>query len=255
MRLHAVVIVSVALLIGAGPFFAAHDPVQTNPAQQLQAPDSTHLLGTDLLGRDVLSRYLYGGRQTLITALAATMFAVATGTALGLLMGMQAGRLDALLTPVINALLALPGLILALVVLAAAGRGTLPLSLAIGLSQTASTALIVRTAALTVRTQPYVEAAYALGAARARVVTRHILPNIAPTLAAYASVMFGYALLNGAALTFLGVGYVPGTPDWGVMLAEGRALLRSAPWIGLAPGVTIAALVWAVNSLADTLTS
>jgi peptide/nickel transport system permease protein len=253
MKLHTVVIVSLTLLMGAGPFFAAHDPVQTNPEQQLQPPGGTHLFGTDLLGRDVLSRYLYGGRQTLVTALAATVFAVATGAALGLLMGVQTSSLDTLLMPFINALLAMPGLILALVVLAAVGRGTLPLSLAIGLSQMAPTALIVRTAVLTVRTQPYVEAAYALGATHARVVTRHILPNIAPTLAAYASVVFGYALLNGAALTFLGLGYIPGTPDWGVMLAEGRAVLRSAPWIGLAPGVTIAALVWAVNSLADNL--
>ncbi len=250
----AVIIISVtAALVIAGPFLVTHAPTQTNPDHQLQPPDRAHPLGTDLLGRDVLSRYLYGGRQTLLAAAIATAFSVAAGTALGLVMGMEPKAADLVFMPLVNALLAVPGLVLALIVLAAAGRGIVPLGLAVGLSQLAPTALIVRAAALTVRAQGYVDAAYALGAARLRVVTRHVLPNIMPTLAAYTGVVFGYALLSGAALTFLGVGYEPGTPDWGGMLAESRAVFRTAPWIGIAPGVTIAALVWAGNHLADAL--
>ncbi len=251
----AVIFSTVLVLVVIGPFFTAYAPTQTNPDHQLQPPGRDHLLGTDLLGRDVLSRYLHGGRQTLLAATVATAAAVALGAALGLAMGMETGRADTLLMPLINALLAVPGIVLALVVLAAAGRGVMPLGLAVGLSQVAPTALIVRSAALTVRTQGYVDAARALGASRLRIVTRHVLPNIAPTLTAYTSVVFGYALLSGAALTFLGVGYVPGTPDWGIMLAESRAVFRVAPWIGVAPGLTIAALVWAGSDLADTLSA
>lgn len=210
-------------------------------------------MGTDLLGRDVLSRYLHGGRQAFMTAVTATVITMVTGTALGLVSVAGPKGTDTLLMTVINALLAIPGIVLALVVLAAVGRGTLPLSLSIGLSLIAPTVVVIRAAILSVSSQTYVEAAHALGASRLRVLTLHILPNISPTLAAYTGIVFGYALLNGAALTFLGVGHVPGTPDWGVMLAEGRAVFRTAPWIGIAPGLTIAALVWAANELGDRL--
>ncbi|MGQ9887739.1 MAG: ABC transporter permease [Aggregatilineales bacterium] len=215
------------------------------------SPSLSHILGTDLLGRDVLSRYLHGGRYTLLLAFGATVFALVVGTCLGI--AASIGIAVSLLKAVLAGLLALPGVVIALVVLAALGRGAIPLSLAIGLSQTVPTAVIVQATILTARSQLYVEAARALGASNSYILFAHILPDIAPTLAAYGSAVFGYALLNGAALTFLGVGATPGTPDWGVMLAEGRAVFRAAPWISVAPGLTITAVVWAVNNLADSL--
>lgn len=236
-----------------GPLLAAHDPLATNPANQLQPPTLSHILGTDLLGRDVLSRYLYGGQRTLVTALGAAVFALGIGTCLGAAASTTSGILAVLLKVVMTALLALPSVVTALVVLAAIGRGTIPLSFAVGLAQTAPTAVVVQAAVLATRTQPYVEAAYALGASHGQVVFTHILPNILPTLAAYGSAVFGYTLLNSAALTFLGMGAAPGMPDWGTMLAEGRAVFRTAPWISLAPGLSITAVVWAVNTLADDL--
>lgn len=253
MRYSAAVVVLVSVFVTFGPLFICRDPLATDPANQLKPPALSHVMGTDLLGRDVLSRYVYGGRHTLLSALGATALALGAGTCLGIAAGAGMGAAILLIKAVVTAMLALPGVVIALVVLAAVGRGVIPLSLAIGVAQTAPTAVVVQAAVLTVRTQPYVEAAYALGASNNRVLLTHILPNIAPTLAAYGSAVFGYALLNGAALTFLGVGVAPGTPDWGVMLAEGRAVFRSAPWISVAPGLTITAVVWAVNNLADGL--
>lgn len=253
MRYSAAVVGLVLVLVAFGPLFIRHDPMATDPANQLKPPALSHVMGTDLLGRDVLSRYVHGGRHTLLSALGATAFALGAGTCLGVVTGAGTSTAILMLKAVITAMLALPGVVIALVVLAALGRGAVPLSLAIGLAQTAPTAIVVQAAVLTVRTQLYVEAAFALGASNTRILFTHILPNIAPTLAAYGSAVFGYALLNGAALTFLGVGAAPGTPDWGVMLAEGRAVFRSAPWISIAPGLTITAVVWAVNNLADSL--
>ncbi len=244
------VVVTLALL---APALAPADPMQTGEAQ-LQPPGGDHLLGTDLLGRDVLSRALYGGRRTLLIAVLATVFAVAPGALLGLVAGTLGGRLDALIVMLLNALLAFPSLVLALVVLTLLGAGLLPLAAATGMAQVASYARVTRSAVIGVRSMGYVEAAHAAGATRLHVVSNHILPNIRVTLLAYAGVVFSYSILNGAALTFLGLGGEPGTPDWGVILAEGRTAFRVAPWIGLAPGVAITITVWAVNRLADRLT-
>lgn len=253
MRYSAAVVALLLAFVVFGPLLINHDPLAADPANQLKPPALSHILGTDLLGRDVLSRYLHGGRHTLLSAFGATVFALGAGTCLGIAAGTGMGIAVSLLKAVLTGLLALPGVVIALVVLAALGRGVIPLSLAIGLSQTAPTAVVIQAAVLTIRAQLYVEAAYALGASNNYILFAHILPNILPTLAAYGSAVFGYALLNGAALTFLGVGAAPGTPDWGVMLAEGRAVFRSAPWISIAPGLTITVIVWAVNNLADSL--
>jgi peptide/nickel transport system permease protein len=252
MRIALLVLVVIGLLVLFAPVFVSTDPMRTSSAQ-LRPPSGDYVLGTDLLGRDVLSRALYGGRRTLLIAALATVLAVVPGTALGLVAGTLGGRLDALIDTLLNALLAFPGLVLALVVLTLLGVGILPLAAATGMAQVAAYARVTRSAVIAVRSTGYVEAAHALGATRLHIMSNHILPNIAMTLLAYTGVVFSYCILNGAALTFLGLGGEPGTPDWGVMLAEGRTAFRVAPWIGLVPGLAITATVWAVNRLADQL--
>lgn len=238
-------------LVLFGPLFIHIDPLATHPDMQLQAPDGDHLLGTDLLGRDVFSRVLYGGRSTLWVATLATLCASALGFPLGLVGGFLKSDFDLVL---INVLLAVPGLVIALVMLTLMGHGVGSLVIALGVSQIAPLAFVMRSAVRLARAKDYVDATRGLGASESYILMRHIIPATLPTVLAYLGVIFSYALLNGAALSFLGLGNEPGTPDWGVMLAEGRAAFRTAPWVGLAPGVAITIIVWCINDLADQLT-
>jgi peptide/nickel transport system permease protein len=233
------------------PMLAPFDPMDAEPANQLQPPTVGHVLGTDLLGRDVLSRTLYGGRHTLLIAGLATLIALVPGVLLGLLSAVEwADRLVAVL---INAVLAFPGLLLALLIITLLGQGAIPLALAVGIPMIAPCARVTRAALLAVRSQGYVEAANALGATKTRLLAYHLLPNILSTVLAFAGVIFAYAILNSAALSFLGLGGEPGVPDWGVMLYEGRQAFRTAPWIAAAPGVAITMTIILVNRAADAL--
>ncbi len=240
-------IVLLALLVA--PLLAPTDPMRTDAANQLQPPSRDHLLGTDLLGRDVLSRALFGGQHTILIAVLATAIAFIPGVLVGLLSTVDG--VDRLLAILINAVLAFPGLLLALLIMTLLGQGALPLALATGITQIAPCARITRAAVISVRSLGYVDAARSLGSSRLRLIAVHILPNILTTLLAYLSVMFAYAILNSAALSFLGLGGEPGIPDWGVMLYEGRQAFRSAPWIAAVPGAAITFTVILVNRAAD----
>jgi peptide/nickel transport system permease protein len=241
------------LCVMVAPFFAPYDPMQTNTDQITQPPSSAHLLGTDQLGRDVLSRLLHGGQRTVSVALLATGFAIIPGLILGLLTIIGGKSVDRLLMVLMNALLAFPSLLLALVVLAVLGQGAWQLALATGLAQVGYYARIARSAFLAVETQAYLESARALGVQTPRLLLRYYLPNARSTLIGYAGLIFSYSIINSAALSFLGLGGEPGVPDWGVMLADGREAFRTAPWVGFAPGVAISLLVWASTSFADRL--
>lgn len=237
----------------AAPLLASFDPMQTG-SNALHPPDTTYLLGTDLLGRDVFSRVLFGGRQTLAIALLATGIAGAVGLLLGIMGGLTTvPYVDSLSTSIINTLLALPGLMIALVILTLLGQGSWQVALATGIAQIAPFARVARAAILTVRTTAYIESAVAVGAPHHHILRRHILPNASPTILGYAGVTFGYSILNATALSFLGFGGDLGVPDWGVILAEARLAFRSAPWIGIMPGILIFLTVWSVNRLADDL--
>lgn len=244
----------VLIALWLAPLFSPYDPLLTNTPIQLQPPDAAHWLGTDSLGRDVLSRVLHGGQQTLLMAAGSTLLALFFGVMIGLLAGLWGGCLDALLVWMANALLALPGLILALIILTLLGRGIAPLIVAVGVSQVAPVAFMVRAAVRNVRHRDYVAVAVSLGATRFDLLRRHIWPNVWGNILAYAAVTFAYCVLNGAALSFLGLGAEPSLPEWGAMLAEGRQVFRVAPWVGIGPGVAIAFTVWGVNRLADSLT-
>lgn len=229
------------------PLIAPYDPMHTDPARQLEAPSRNHLLGTDLLGRDVLSRALYGGQHTLLIAGMATLIAVIPGVLLGLLGAVN--WVDRLVTIFVNAVLTFPGLLLALLILTLIGQGAVPLAMATGFTQLAPCARITRSAVISVMSLGYVESAYSLGARQAWVIVKHVLPNVLFTVLAYTAVIFAYAILNSAALSFLGLGGEPGIPDWGVMLAEGRQAFRAAPWIAAVPGFVITLTVVLANRI------
>jgi peptide/nickel transport system permease protein len=193
---------------------------------------------------------MFGGQRTLLIAAAAAVIAFVPGVLVGLISGLGPQWLDSPLQILTNAVLAFPGLLLALVILTLVGTGALPLALATGFSQIAPVARVTRSAVLEVRARLYMQAAVSLGASRMRLVLYHVLPNIAPTLLAYAVVVFAYSVLNNAALSFLGLGGDPGIPDWGMMLSDARTAFRSAPWIGVAPGLGITLLVILLNRAA-----
>jgi peptide/nickel transport system permease protein len=240
------------VIILFGGRLSPYDPRTTQPDIALQPPTWSHPAGTDSLGRDVLSRALHGGAITLTNAVLAVSIAVGVGIALGL--RTQAGWGDTLLDALIAALISLPSIIVALMTITLFGGGDLALSIAVGIAQIAPFAQLTRMLTCHTAHMDYVDAAAALGARPFWLLTHHIAPNIAPTLAGYACVTFGMCIMNGAALTFLGFGGAIGRAEWGAMLYEGRQAFRSAPWIAFLPGLGIASAVGLLNALADRLT-
>lgn len=240
----------IVLMLLFAPILTSAAPMQTYPADQLLSPNSDHILGTDYLGRDVWARLLYGGRYTLGGAFISTLIAILFGCLIGLASVSLSNILNQVILSFINAVLAIPGLLLALVILTLIGRGTFSLMLAVGLAQIAPIALVVRGAAAQVLIADYVVAAHAMGGTRLNILGRHVLRGIWPVLRAYSLVVFSYTIMNGAALSFLGFGD-PGTPDWGVMLSEGRNSFRVAPWAAIAPGIALIVTLIVINRLAE----
>jgi len=242
-----------SLIAVLAPLLAPAGPLASDTARTLLPPGSGRLLGTDLLGRDVLARLVWGSRLTLGTALTGLALAVALGLPTGLAVGTSGGWIDIPLMRLVDALLAFPGLLLAMSVVALLGPGTGPVAVAVGLAAAPAYARVARSAALEIRSQPYIMAARAVGASEWRILVRHVLPNAAAPLLAFAATQLGWVLLNGAALTFIGLGAPPGTPEWGTMLAEGRAYLRDAPWVSAFPGLALTLTVLAANLVGDGL--
>jgi ABC-type dipeptide/oligopeptide/nickel transport system permease subunit len=244
-----IVIIVLSLL---APWIAPHDPLYAGYVA-LRPPSLQFIFGTDLLGRDVFSRVLHGGRWTLSVAALALILSVIPGLALGLLAGYAGGIVDQGIGVLLNALLAFPNLLVALSIIAILGNGPLQVAVAVGLAGIAPYARVARAAALSVRSRPFVEAARALGARPLRILLIYLLPNMAGTLTAFATVILSWAILSAATLNFLGFGGNPAIPEWGAMLAEGRQAIRVAPWAVIAPGVAITLTVLTVTLFADTL--
>jgi peptide/nickel transport system permease protein len=234
-----------------GPVFAPYDPHQTNPLYQFAIPSYQHWLGTDAYGRDILSRFLWGTRTSLAEALFAVLVAGAFGMVLSLfaLFGYQ--RLDRVAGYVLDALLAFPGLLTALIMITLLGRGPLQISLAVGISLAPACARLIRSSIAAVKNQPYVSAAYALGASRWWIVRRHFLRNISYPMLSFAAVVLAWSLLDSAALEFLGLAGSLENPTWGSMIGEGRAYFREAVWGVLGPSLflclTVLGLTLAAN--------
>lgn len=253
MKKSILLISAYLLLIIIAPLFSTHDPRQTDASNILQAPDTTHFFGTDNLGRDVYSRTLHGGQRTILLASTALLIAVIPALLLVILNAISPPIVDNLLEIILNAWLAFPSLLIALVILALSERGFLPLALATGLAQLPYFLQVTRGIFKQMQSHDYIVASKSLGASDWHIVTRHILLASRPTLIAYAGLTFAYCIINSAALSLLGLGGDPSIPDWGVMLATGRTTFRSAPWSAIAPGIAISLTVILVNKLADNL--
>lgn len=233
------------------PALAPAGPLATDPSSQMMPPGAGRIMGTDLFGRDVASRLVWGGRRTLTMGAVALVLTVAIGLPAGLAAGLQGGILDAAVMRTVDALLAFPGLLLAMATVAILGPGLWPVAIAVGVAAAPAFARVARAAAMDVASQPYVDAARSFGSSWTRILLRHIIPNTAATLLSFAAIQLGWVLLNGAALSFLGLGPPPGSPEWGAMLAEGRGLLRDAPWISVFPGVALTLTVLSANLVGD----
>ncbi len=250
MNRSVVVLGIIVLLSVAAPILAPYDPLATSPNIR-QQPNGAHPLGTDHLGRDVLSRVFYGGWQTLWVAGMACMVATIPGVLVGLGVVALGEFVQRVYTIVANSLLAIPVFMIALVLMTLFGRGTIQLAVATGFALIPACSQVARTTAYVIKQQPYIEASNALGSTRRYIFYHHVLPNARPTLLAYMGVTFSQSMLNSTALSFLGLGTQLGVPDWGVMLAEGRYGFRSAPWVMIIPGLLIFITVSAVNMLVD----
>jgi len=239
----------------AAPLLAAHDPTAINLADQLLPPSSTYWLGTDIQGRDVWARLVYGARISLGVGLGSQSIALSLGLLLGLISGYYGRWTDEFIMRLADVTLAFPTLLLLVALVAALQPSLTVVFLTIGIVGWAGMARLVRAQVLVVRELEYIQAARALGAHHARIITRQVLPAVIAPVVIAATLGIAAAIMAEAALSFLGLGVQPPTPSWGAMIADGRDLsqLRHAPWTSLFPGLAIGATVLGFNLLGDAL--
>ena len=249
-------VVGVAIVVAVlGPRAAPHDPLQYDVQSVLEGPSLRHPLGTDPLGRDVLSHIIVGTRLSLAVGVLSVLLGMAAGTVIGLVAGHVPGRGTDLLMRAMDALLAFPSLVLALAITAFLGVGLLNIIGALAITAVPTFALLVRGDVLALSRQDFVTSALALGAKRRRVMWRHLLPNVSDILLVQTSFGIGIAILTEASLSFLGLGVPPPVLSWGRMLREGYSFVLQAPWISVSAGVAIFIIVLAFQILADGLQS
>ena len=243
-------------VIGAAalaPFVAPADPLKQNLSDALAAPSERHPLGTDDLGRDVLTRLLYGARLSLGAACLAVAIAALSGVPVGLMAGYAGGALDDLLMRLVDAVQAFPALVLAMAIAAALGPGLVNVMVAVGIVYIPRFARLVRGQTLALREELFVEGAHAVGASHGRILVRHILPNLTAPIIVQVSVSIAFALLAETSLSFLGIGIKPPTPSWGADVGRGYRFMRLAPWLVFMPGLAILLTTLAFNFLGDGL--
>jgi peptide/nickel transport system permease protein len=249
----AVLLLLLVLAAIFAPMLGGHAPGAQDLDHRLEGPTGEHLLGTDNLGRDLFSRLLHGARISLLIGFISVSIAVVVGVPLGALAGYAGGWTDTVIMRITDIMLAFPSIVLALAIVAAMGGGLVQLMVAVGIVAIPSYARQVRAAVLEVKSEDYVTASRSLGAGRLRILFRTILPNCLAPLLVLATLDYGAAILEAAALSFLGLGPEPGTPEWGLMLAEAQSLFSKAPRVVIAPGICISLAVLAFNLLGDGL--
>ena len=242
-----------ALVALLAPWISPQDPITTHPDDALLGPGRGHLLGTDELGRDLLSRVIWGSRVSLPVAFVAVAVGLFVGGSMGLTAAYRGGLTDLLLMRVVDAILAFPALILAVAIVAALGPGLRNAMIAIGIVQLPVYARLMRAQILQLKSLDFVTAARALGASPLRLIARHFLPNILNPLIVQISLSAAFAMLQEAILSFLGLGAQPPTPDWGFMINTGARFLANDAWLALSPGLAICIAVFGFNWLGDSL--
>ncbi|HEY0294209.1 MAG TPA: ABC transporter permease [Bordetella sp.] len=258
LRKHPTLILGVALLVVmavialAAPWLATHSPTAISPLTRMKPPSAQHYFGTDALGRDVYSRVVWGGRVSLTVAIAVAVLSTAIGVLLGLIAGFVRWA-DSIIMRIMDGLMAIPDILLAIALMAVIRASMTTVIVAIAIPQVPRVVRLVRSLALTLREQLYVEAARAVGTRLPAILARHVLPNIVTPLVVQATFIAATAVLTEAVLSFLGVGVPPQVPSWGNMMAEGRNFVAVAFHIILFPGIFLAMTVLAINLTGDGL--
>ena len=249
----AFIVIFFMLMALLAPVIAPYDPVKMEPANKLQTPSAEHWLGTDDKGRDILSRIMYGARISLTVGILSTFLGATVGIVLGLISGYYGRWIDSLIMRICDVLLAFPGILLALAIVAVLGTSTTNVIIAVAFFAIPTFARIVRGSVLSVKKLEYIDAIRALGASDFRIIFMHILPNILSPIIVQATLYIASAIITASALSFLGMGTQPPTPEWGTMLSDGRSYIRQAPHITLFPGMVIFLVVIGFNLFGDGL--
>ena len=245
------VLVIILVCVCFADVLAQYDPNELDIGNMLKGPSAEHWLGTDKTGRDILSRLLYGGRTSLLGALGVVGISVVIGVPIGLFSGYHGGKLDAVLMRICDVIVSFPALLLAFVFVAAFGRGLFNAILALGIIYIPMLAKLTRSLVLVEKNKTYVEAAKSIGFSDMRILFSQILPNCISTMMVELTLDLGYAILDLASMSFLGLGVQPPTSDWGAMLEEGRIYLTTSPLCAIAPGIMIIITVIALNIFSD----
>jgi peptide/nickel transport system permease protein len=255
----ALIIVTLVMAAVGAPLLAPHSPTEQSLPDKLRPPawqeggDTKYLLGTDVLGRDVLSRLLYGARVSLIVAAAALLAGGVIGLAVGIVSGYVGGRVDSVLMRVVDATLTFPTILIALLLAVSLGQGLRTMVMAIAVILWARFARVVRGEVLTVKGRDFVALAQVRGCSHVRIMAVHIMPNVMNTFMVLLSLHIGFVILVEASLSFLGAGIPPPTPSWGQMVSDGRSHIASAWWLSFPPGLAILLVVLAFNLFGDWL--
>jgi peptide/nickel transport system permease protein len=252
-------VVGLLILLGfltatiVAPLLLPYDPNEADFDRVLQRPSLAHPFGTDHLGRDLLTRVVYGARVSFLIGILAVAFSAALGVPIGLVSGYHGGAFDITAQRVVDLMLAFPGFLLALTLIAVLGVGVTNVVVSVGLATAPIYVRLVRGVALSMKAQVYIEAAHAIGVPEARIIGRHVLPNCLPPVIVQSTLQLGAAILTAAGLGFLGLGVRPPTPEWGTMLGEGQTYFFSSWYIATFPGLAIFFTVLAFNLLGDGL--
>jgi peptide/nickel transport system permease protein len=248
-------IITAAFVLSAlcAPWIARRDPIVQDLPKALRPPSVQHVLGTDEFGRDLLSRVVFGGRVSLAVGLIAVGISTLLGTASGSIAGYYGGVWDSIILRLVDLLLAFPGILLALTIVAMLGPNLLNTMIAVGISSTPYYTRVTRSVVLAAKETDKVLAARALGASDVRIVFQHVVPDVMPAVLVVATLGLGWAILTAAGLSFLGLGAQPPTPEWGAIMASGRVYMSQAWWLSTFPGLAIMFLVLGVNLLGDGL--
>ena len=249
-----IIVLTYLLLALFGDWIAPYPYTEQHLSDTLQSSSSHYLLGTDQFGRDILSRVIVGSRSIILLATTSTLLALLLGGAMGIVAAYYGGLLDEVLMRLTDIFLSFPVLLLALLILSTLGSAMIYLIACIGVIFAPAIARVVRSVVLELKTREFVEAARMIGARDGRIMAREILPNLLNTLLVEAAIYFGYAILVGSGLGFLGMGVQPPSPDWGLQVSDGRNFLLTAPWVVIYPALAISTLVIGINLLTDGLT-
>lgn len=250
----ACLVVAIVLCWAAAPgLFTGYSGTEGVPGTQLRPPSEEHILGTDGLGRDLYARIVYGARHSLSGAFVAVTVGLLLGTLLGLIAGTRGGWTDAGIMRLVDTMLAIPSLLLSLSIIILLGFGTINVAIAVGIVSVARFARLSRSEVVRVRRSDYVEAAFGSGGTFWAVLRRHVLPNSLTSVIALAALQFGSAILSISTLGFLGYGAPPPTPEWGLLIAEGRNYLSRAWWLTAAPGIVVVLVVLSADRISKAI--